>query len=303
MKLGSVAVTGAKGLLGREIVRTLSESCDVLSLDIAAGQAGPRSRYVDVLSLEGLRGALQGCSAVVHLAALQFFPRQERIFEVNTIGTWNVLQAARESGIRKIVLVSSECATGVTNLSNIRPAAPDYLPIDETHPLRPADAYGVSKQTTEAIGQAFARRGDMQVVVLRPTTVYAPGMEFDMRKARDHEDPYFWLYVEGRDVARAVCLSLSYEGPAYECFFVSARDTFAKKETIAFVERRYGKRPAIRKPAIYEGDPHATIYDIAHARETLGFEPDSNWRRFLHVPASAAPVIPHPTNDVRVREQ
>lgn len=289
MALKSVAVTGAKGLLGREIVRMLSADFDVLSLDIAAGQAGA-SRYVDVLSLEALRSALQGCDAVVHLAALQIFPRQERIFEVNTVGTWNVLQAARETGVQKVVLLSSEAATGVVNLSNIRPAAPDYLPIDEEHPLRPADAYGASKETVEIIGQAFARRGDIRIVALRPTTVYAPGMEFDMRKARESEDPSFWLYVEATDVARAVALSLTYEGPAYDCFFVSAKNTFAKEETIAFVERRYGKRPEIHKPEIYRADPHATIYDIARARELLGFEPESNWRRFLEAATIAMPT-------------
>jgi len=287
--LRSVAVTGAKGLLGRDIVRALAADYNVLPLDITAGQAGA-SRYVDVLSLEALRSAFQGCDAVVHLAALQFFPRQERIFEVNTVGTWNVLQAARETGVRKVVLLSSESATGTMNLSNVRPAVPDYLPIDEDHPLRPSDAYGTSKQTAEIIGQAFARRGDLQIVALRPTTVYAPGMEFDMRKARETEDPYFWLYVEIADVVRAVALSLVYDGPAYDCFFISAADTFAMEETIAFVTRRYGKQPEIRKPEFYRRNPHATIYDISRAERLLGLKPVSNWRRFLGDLTKAASV-------------
>ena len=281
MKLGSVAVTGGNGMVGCEVTRELSQHADVRSLDIAPSQAGTQFRYVDVLSFESLRNALNGCDAVVHLAALQIFPQEERIFEVNVVGTWNVLQAAREADIHKVVLVSSECATGVLSLTDSPGAVPDYLPIDEAHPLRPVDAYGVSKQATEAIGQAFARRGDMQVVVLRPTTVYVPGMEPDMREAQGKDDPYLWLYVEGFDVAQAVRLALEYESPAYDCFFVSARDTFATEETLAFVERKFGRRPEVRDADLYARDSHATIYDLSHAETVLGFEPKSDWRRFL----------------------
>ena len=207
MKLSSVAVTGGNGMLGREVTRELSRHADVISLDIAPSWSGTQFRYVDVLSFESVRNALRGYDAVVHLAALQLFPRQERIFEVNVVGTWNVLQAAREVGIHKVVLVSSEAATGIINLSDSRRAIPDYLPIDEAHPLRPVDAYGVSKQVTEANGHAFARRSDIQVVVLRATTVYVPGMEPEMREARGKDDPYLWLYVEGFDVALATSWS------------------------------------------------------------------------------------------------
>lgn len=281
MKFGSIAVTGANGLLGREVIRTLSRECDVVSLDLSPGLPGVRSRYTDVTSFESLRHGLAGHEAVVHLAALLYAPKQEQLFAVNVLGTWNVLQAAREVGIRKVVLLSSECATGVIRVTSGPRSNPDYLPIDEAHPLRPVDAYGVSKQTVETIGQAFTRQGDMQVVVLRPTTIYAPGMEQDMREARAKDDPYLWLYVEGCDVAEAVRLALDYEGPAYDCFFVSARDTFAPEETLAFVERIFGETPEIQQPDLYRHNPHATIFDTSRGEKRLGLKPRSDWRRFL----------------------
>ena len=281
MDFGSIAVTGANGLLGREVIKVLSGEAGVVSLDISPGPPGVRSRYTDVTSYESLRHGLAGHDAVVHLAALLYTPEQDQLFAVNVQGTWNVLQAARDLGIRKVVLLSSECATGALRITVGPRSAPDYLPIDEAHPLRPMDAYGVSKQVMETIGQAFSRQGDMQIVVLRPTSIYVPGMEAEMREARAKDDPNLWLYVEGSDVAEAIRLGLAYEGPAYDCFFISAKDSFAPEETLVFVERIYGKAPEVRKPDLYRRDPHATIFDTSRAQERLGFTPKSDWRRFL----------------------
>ena len=281
MDFSSIAVTGAQGLIGREVVRELSEFADIKSLDISPGPVGKISHHVDVTDYKRVRNALRGVDAVVHLVGLQLVPWQEKIFEVNTVGTWNVFQAAKEEGIRKVVFLSSECATGIVTLTDCPRAIPDYLPIDEAHPSRPKDAYGVSKQLTEYIAQAFGRSSDMQVVALRPTSVFSPGMEPQMATARAGDDPYLWLYVEAFDVARAVRLALDYRGPAYDCFFVSARDTFAQVDTLNLVERTFGQLPEIRDAELYGRNPHATIYDISRAKDVLGFEPASNWRTYL----------------------
>ena len=281
MDFNSVTVTGAQGLIGREVVRELSEVADIKSLDISPGPDGEVSHHVDVTDYERVRNALRGQDAVVHLVGLQLVPWQEKIFEVNSVGTWNVFQAAKEEGIRKVVYLSSECATGIVTLTDCPRAIPDYLPIDETHPSKPIDAYGVSKHLSESIAQAFARSGNMQVVVLRPTSVFGLGMEPQMASARAGDDPYLWLYVEAFDVARAVRLALDYRGPAYDCFFVSARDTFAPDDTLSFVEHTFGQLPEIRDAELYRRNPNATIYDLTRAKDLLGFEPASNWRRYL----------------------
>ena len=275
-----VAITGASGLLGREIVAELAGRYELRGLDISVGRSNQSIRYADILNLDALRAAFEGCAAVVHGAALQTGQAQDRIFATNAVGTWNVMQAAFETGVRRLVLISSECAVGAVNLANLPPSAPSYLPIDDDHPLLPADAYGVSKQTSESIARAFAGRG-MQVVTLRPVSIYVAGMESMMRQAQGDDDPYMWLYVEGRDVARAVRLALEYAGPKYDSFFISAPDTFSKEKTFDLVRRRFGKLPEIRRPDVYSRNPHATIYDISRASSLLGFEPESNWRTFL----------------------
>ena len=285
MQEGVVAITGAGGMIGRETVIALAPGRRLLLLDIApiesAPEAGVEYRRADVMAIDTLRDAFRGCTAVVHLAALQIHPREDEVYALNTLGTWNMLQAAREAGIRKVVLLSSESALGVMNLSDAPSACPLYLPIDELHPLLPVDGYGVSKLVVEELARAFVRRGDMQIVALRPTSVYVPGMEETMRTRREAgHDPWFWLYVEGRDVAQAIRLALDYEGPAYDCFLIGARDMYSPIPTLELVARKFGRLPEIRNRRLYAHDPHASIYDIARAERILGFEPHSDWRRF-----------------------
>ncbi len=285
-----IAVTGASGLLGRETASHLSQQGEVIGLDITPGAVGKSYRYTDVLSLDALKSAFKDVHVVVHLAALQLGAPEEKIFHVNTVGTWNVLQAAHETGVSKVVLLSSECATGTVTLSGAAPSIPDYLPIDEEHPLRPNDAYGVSKLALEAMGRAFAEKNGMQIIVLRPTTVYAPGMEADMHRARKIDDPYMWLYVEIQDVVQAIEKAITYKGPAYDCFFVSAENTFAPEETLMLLKRRFGQVPVVHEPAIYEKDPFATIYDIRRLKDVLGVTLESDWKRYLNRADGSTPT-------------
>ncbi|MEX2199953.1 MAG: NAD(P)-dependent oxidoreductase [Dongiaceae bacterium] len=285
MQDGVVAITGAGGMIGRETVRALAPGRGLRLLDIAPIEAAPEAgieyRRADVMAIDTLREAFKGCTAVVHLAALQIHPKEDEVFALNTAGTWNVLQAAREAGIRKVVLLSSESAVGVMNLSDAPSACPLYLPIDELHPLLPVDGYGVSKLVVEELARAFVRRGDMQIVALRPTSVYVPGMEGEMRARREAGyDPWFWLYVEGADVAQAIRLALDYQGPAYDRFFIGARDMYSPIPTLELIAQKFGRLPEIRNRLLYARDPHASIYDIGHAERVLGFEPQSDWRRF-----------------------
>ena len=94
------------------------------------------------------------------------------IFDTNVRGTWNVLEAAHATSVRRVVVCSSVSALGI-DFTNPR-LPPAYLPIDEAHPLRPTQAYGLSKQLGEEIARSFARRGAMAVTCLRPAWVMFP---------------------------------------------------------------------------------------------------------------------------------
>lgn len=282
MTLQRIAVTGGNGMLGHAIVTDLMADREVTSLDITPGRPGVRSRYVDIMSLDNLRNALEGQDAIVHVAALlQPTEPEHRLFRVNTLGTWNVFEAAHDLGIRKIVIMSSECSSGIINVYRQPPPAPEYLPIDEAHALRPPETYGLSKQLNELTAQSFARRGGMQVVALRPTLVLNPDMGDYVERARGIDDPDLWSYVEVQDVVQAARLALDYDGPPFDAFYLSARDTFAPEETLAFMERRFGRRFEIRDERLFRDNPHAAIWDLRRAERLLGFRPQSDWRRLI----------------------
>lgn len=282
MNHGSIAVTGGNGRLGREIVRDLSGLGSVTSIDIRPGAAGTSWRQADVLAQDQLRSALAGHDAIVHAAAL-LLPTDStaRMFEVNVVGTWNVLEVAAGLGIRKVVLISSECSSGIINISGIGNACPDYLPVDEDHPLRPSETYGLSKQLAEISAASYARRSAMQIVALRPTLVVMPEMAGYVATVRQKDDPDLWSYVELRDVVRAVRLALDYKGPPFDSFYLSARDTFSTEETLVFMKRRFGRLPEIRAPRLYEENPFAAIWDLTRSERLLNFRPESDWRRLL----------------------
>ena len=195
--------------------------------------------------------------------------------------TWNVFEAARDLGIRKIVTMSSECASGIINVYRRPPPCPDYLPVDEAHKLRPPETYGLSKQLNEITAQSFVRRGGMQIVALRPTLVLNPEMGDYVERARSIDDPDLWSYVELQDVVQATRLALDYDGPPFDAFYLSARDTFATEATIPFMERRFGRRFEIRDERLYRDNPHAALWDLRRAESLLGFKPESDWRRLV----------------------
>ena len=282
MPFAAVAITGGSGALGRVVAKELGDSADVSSVDVIPTPKGLRWREADVTRAAAVRSALDGHDAIVHLAALiQPEDPEEEMFRVNVLGTWNVLRAARELGIRRVVMVSSETVSGVINITNVPRSKPDYLPIDESHPLRPRETYGTSKQLGEVMAESFARRGDIEIVVLRPTLILMPGWEEYVVEAREKDEPNLWSYVLVRDVAVAVRLALERETGPYEAFYISAADTFSPEPTLAFMQRKFGAIEDIRRPEVFEANPHAAIWDISKAERILGFVPRYDWRAFL----------------------
>ena len=158
---------------------------------------------------------------------------------VNLVGTWNVLQAAAELGIRKVIITSSSSATGLNAADSL--TIPRYLPIDEEHPLTPSGAYGLSKQINEITGASFGRRGRCHVVCIRPTYIAFPELIPHLRGTRvrpGSEIPAAFLEplpllcaVEPGDLARCY-LNLEWN----------------QKDTICFgrVQRIHSKEPTLK---------------------------------------------------------
>lgn len=283
--------TGGSGRLGRYVVAALRDSCALRVLDAAPPDGPDAFVQADVTDIAALRRAFAGQDAVVHLAAIPN-PRTaspEATFRTNVAGTFAVLQAAEETGVRRVVVASSDSVVGFHyNPPDWRPL---YLPIDERHPLRPTEFYSLSKQVTETICQSYAHRGRLEVVVIRPTHIVFPP-EYPELEARGNDlmNYHLWTYVAPEDVAQGFQLALALPEVRFDTFFISAADGLNARPTLELVQERYGFLPEIRRPEVYERLPTASLLDGSRAREVLGYAPRRGWRQMLSDLATGARV-------------
>ena len=277
-----VAVTGGLGRLGRYVVEALADH-DLRIIDVGVPSHPPHGFHqADLRNMDATCAAVAGCEVVVHLGAIDrsFATDDSLTMQVNALGTWNLFEACRQAHVRRVVHCSSNSVTGLDRSNPTMP--PCYLPIDEEHPLRPSDAYGLSKRCGEAIAEAFSRRG-LEVLVLRPCLVAFPEMaDFmagrDAPAGRSEPPPYLCAYVGPEDCARgfAAAVALSdYAG--YETFFLAATDTFAPEPTVARLETLYGARITLKNPDLYADFPRASPISHARARDRLRWSPATRW--------------------------
>ncbi|MEO8304621.1 MAG: NAD(P)-dependent oxidoreductase [Betaproteobacteria bacterium] len=299
MRFKNVLVTGSGGLLGRHVVRELRSRCNVSGFDQKRCPEDVPQTVGDVTDIAAMRAACAGKDAVVHIAAMPniWSGTGERILDVNVMGTWNALQAAEESGAHRAILCSSDSVVGFTVMSGTM-RGPEFLPVDASHPLRPTDPYALSKVLGEDIGRSFVDRGKLEVIALRPVFVLYEEMygEVAARAAdpANYNGPAaggpsaagggpMWHYVDPRDVARAFRLALDAPAlPLFEGLFISAASTLAPNPTLERLEAFLGRRVGVRNPDVYARNPHAPLYDLARARDVIGYEAEHDLRYLIN---------------------
>jgi nucleoside-diphosphate-sugar epimerase len=177
-----IFLTGGAGLIGRAVAaRLLEDGHTVHVVDTAEDSDVPSSTYAacDITDYDAVHAQMQGCDAVVHMAALRnaMHDPGHEVFRINVTGTFNVFEAAAKHGIRRVVQASSINALGCAwALGDFVPA---YLPVDEEHPLHTTDPYSFSKQQIEAIGDYYWRREGLSSVALRFPGIYPAGKQQD----------------------------------------------------------------------------------------------------------------------------
>lgn len=181
--MGKILVTGADGFIGSHLVEHLvKKGYDVKAfslynsfnswgwLDSLPGSVLSEVEVFtgDIRDPNGVRTALSGCSGVLHLAALIAIPYSyhspDSYVDTNIKGTLNVLQAARDLGLERIVHTSTSEVYGTAQ----------FVPITEAHPLHPQSPYAATKVGADQLALSFYRSFDMPVTVLRPFNTYGP---------------------------------------------------------------------------------------------------------------------------------
>jgi len=291
-----IAVTGGAGRLGRSLVAGLAErGHEVVSLDRDRGEErdGVEHIAVDLLDREAAHLAVSAsrADALIHLAAIAvpFSAPEDVILRTNTVLAHNVLTAGLEARVGRIVAASSPTVLGYGAPGGW---LPERLPLDETSPTRPWNAYALSKQIIEDAVRMLARQSEdaARFAVFRPCYVIAPEEWAGAPTQQGHtvrerlDDPALaapalFNYVDARDVAAFadVLLEALPELPQAETFFVGADDALAREPLAELLPRFVPGTEALA--AGLTGDSPA--FSNAKARRVLGWRPQHHWRTAL----------------------
>jgi len=296
-----VVVTGGAGNVGSHVVDAAlaAGAREVIAVDalvrgvpenldhaLATGRA--RLVEIDIRDREAVMATLRGCDVLFHQAALRWTRCQEaprECQEVMVEGTFNVLEAAAEANVRRVVMASSAVVYG----------EPVHLPLDEDHPLSGTTVYGAAKVANEQMGRAIAKLRDLPVVSLRYFNVYGPRMDVRSRfvevmvrwlNAIDEGKPLTlfgdgsasadFVYVD--DVARAnvlACDAAATDAIVNVCSGVETRmrdlAALLLELTGSDVGVRYEPQPPGALPQRRYGDPR-------RAADVLGFRAETELR-------------------------
>jgi uronate dehydrogenase len=162
LSLGRILLTGAAGGLGRELRPRLRARSSLLrASDVAAMTPAQAGEEVVECALEdraAVHALLEGMDAVVHLGGISTEQPFDAILQANIVGTYNLYEAARRHGVKRIVFASSNHVTGFYRQDEV---------VDATMPVRPDGYYGLSKAFGENLSRFYFDRYGIETVCLR----------------------------------------------------------------------------------------------------------------------------------------
>jgi UDP-glucose 4-epimerase len=285
-----VLVTGARGKVGRATVAALtSAGHDVRATDLSPpvferpDPGEPEYVQADLTDAGSAFAVVRGTEAVVHAAAIPEPTRNPPhiVFQNNLMATFNTIEAAIRFGISRFVNISSETVPGF--FFPERPFLPDYIQVDEEHPIRPQDPYATAKYCGEVLMDAAVRRSDIRCISIRPCWVqhegnYERNLGPWVRELPADLSPNFLSYIDVYDLADATELATQSDLPGHEVFYIASPDNVGNRPLEEVVRRYYGDKIEVRKPLPRED---AGYISIEKARRMLGYDPKRSWRDYL----------------------
>lgn len=290
-----VLVTGASGRLAPYVVRELAERHDlVLSSRRPPAEDLRRFPWIqaDLSNWEDCRRAVEGVEAIQHLGA-QAWPVDhpgeraqaealgipfDATMRSNVMGTYYLMQAAAEAGVRVAVMAGSNCALGHGYRISGQPFPIQHLPITEKHPSYPEDSYSYSKLAGEQLLAAYTRAYGIRTYVTRPAGITP---EERRRKMAESARPatgwssWLWCWVGSEDVASAHRLLMEADDlPPHDVYFLNADDTTALEPSAELIERFC---PDLEHLAA-EMKGHQSFLSNEKLKKAVGWEHRTSWR-------------------------
>jgi nucleoside-diphosphate-sugar epimerase len=298
--MSRILVTGSSGRLGRSVVAVLAErGHEVVEVDLTVPAEHADAYAADLTEPAVAADVIGGAKpdAVIHLAAIAvpFSAPEQHILRTNASLAFNVMQAAVDAGVRKIVTASSPTVFGYGSPAGW---APERLPLTEDVQPRPWNAYALSKLLAERTMEMFAaQRGEaVRLAAFRPCYVIAPEEWQGALTQQGHtvaqrlddpalSAPALFNYVDARDVGDFLhtLIAALDDIPNAQTFIVGAADALARRPLAELMPQYV---PAAAEAA-QELTGTTPAFSIAKARRLLGWSPAHDWRTELgEAPAS-----------------
>jgi len=268
-------VTGSKGFIGRHLASSLKEKgVNVEEIDIKNG--------IDLTNWEQLHNFIKNASKIdvlFHLGAIVFVPysfKNPRItYTTNVLGTLNLLEIARTQDIKKFIFASTYVY-----------GQPQYLPIDEHHPIQAISPYNRSKILGEELCKGYHQDYGLHCIILRPFNIYGTGQNKDflipsiiaqlpskkitLENANPMRD---YVYID--DVISAYMKAATYDEKGVEIFNIGTGVSYSVKEIVDKIIN-LGQMKDITVSYTYkirENEISNIVADIQKAKEKLKWQP------------------------------
>lgn len=250
-----------------------------------------------------------GVRKIIHTAAITFIPtaikKPSLTFNVNTVGSFNLLEASRVLDIEKFVYISTASSYGDFQ----------YTPADENHPLNPKDIYGASKAAADRIAASYYSTYGMPTVIIRTSSVYGPG-DLEKRVVKNFIENALQgipLELQGggiqrrdfsyvADVALGMVLALNSQKANGEVFNITGGTDFSIKD-LASIIKKFIPGSTIKEVGSRAVDVNRGQLDISKAKRVLGYSPKYDLEKGVKEYIKWVVDVYSPTFDLKIKNQ